>query len=343
MIDVQRLAVLRKVARHGSFNRAALALHCTPSAVSQQIAALERSLGAPVVERSTRGVVLTETGRLLVEAADAIAAELADTQQRLDRLAADRTAPTLTVATFASAGRRLLPAALAGFVADHPEVVLTILEEEPEESLPGVREGRADLALAYHVDGPPSRPGDRSGLDWTPLGADPLRVVLPRHHPAAVRHRDGSEPPHLAELADQRWILGCRKSAAQLARHAALAGVELRIACTATDYDFAQALVHSGVGIALIPELGLIRHPELVALPLAGPAPCRHLGLALSRRRRGPAARLAEELASRLVDQVNRADRADQVNRAGRAGRAGQLGQTDRARGEVSAPAGAAP
>ncbi|MFJ9844695.1 LysR family transcriptional regulator [Kitasatospora sp. NPDC101155] len=300
MIDVQRLAVLREVARCGSFNRAAVALHCTPSAVSQQIAALERGLGAPAVERSTRGVTLTDAGRLLVEAADAIAAELADTQQRIEKLTAVRTA--LTVAAFASGGRRLLPSALAGFVADHPEVELTILEAEPEESLPAVREGRADLALAYHLDGPPpARPGDRSGLDWTALGEDPLRVVLPRRHPAAARYRARPEPPHLAELADQRWILGCHKSAGQLARHAALAGVELRISCTATDYDFAQSLVRAGIGIALIPEIGLTRHPDLVALPLAEPGPRRHLGLALARRRRGHAARLAEELASRLV------------------------------------------
>src|SRR5262249_47714510 len=150
----------------------------------------------PVVERSTRGVTLTDAGRLLVEAADAIAAELTDTQQRIERLTAERTA--LTVATFASAGRRLLPPALAAFVDRHPEVELTILEAEREESLPAVREGRADLALAYHLDGPPpARPGDRSGLDWTPLGADPLRVVLPHRHPVAVRHRERPEPPHL--------------------------------------------------------------------------------------------------------------------------------------------------
>ncbi|MFG3229192.1 LysR family transcriptional regulator [Kitasatospora sp. NPDC048194] len=300
MIDVQRLAVLREVARCGSFNQAATALRCTPSAVSQQIAALERGLGAPAVERSTRGVTLTEAGRLLVEAADAIAAELADTEQRIGKLTAERTA--LVVAAFVSGGRRLLPGALGGFVADHPDVELTILEAEPEESLPAVREGRADLALAYHLDGPPpARPGDRSGLDWSPLGEDPLRVVLPRHHPVAAGYRLRPEPLHLAELADQRWILGCRKSAGQLARHAALAGVDLRISCTATDYEFAQSLVRAGVGIALIPEIGLTGHPDLVALPLAEPGPRRHLGVALSRRRRGPAARLAEELAARLA------------------------------------------
>ncbi|MGW4378816.1 LysR family transcriptional regulator [Kitasatospora sp. NPDC004531] len=313
MIDVQRLAVLREVARQGSFNRAAAALHCTASAVSQQIAALERSLGTPVVERSTRGVTLTDAGRVLVEAADAIAAELADTEQRITRLTAARTA--LTVAAFASGGRRLLPGALAGFAAEHPDVELTVLEAEPEDALPAVREGRADLALAYHLDGPPpSRAGDRSGLDWTPLAEDPLRVVLPRRHPLALRHAaqladpDAAGPApvalHLAELADQRWILGCRKSAGQLARFAALAGVDVRISCTATDYEFAQSLVRSGIGIALIPQIGLADHPDLLALPLADPAPRRHLGLALSRRRRGHRARLAEDLAARLTAEA---------------------------------------
>ncbi|MFD7641698.1 LysR family transcriptional regulator [Kitasatospora sp. NPDC059795] len=298
MIDVQRLAVLREVARRGSFNQAAAALHCTASAVSQQIAALERGLGAPVVERSTRGVTLTGAGRVLVEAADAIAAELADTEQRITRLTAART--TLTVATFASGGRRLLPGALTGFVAEHPEVEPTIVEAEPEDSLPAVREGRADLALAYHLDGPPpARAGDRSGLDWTPLVEDPLLVVLPRRHP--LGHRPVL---HLAELADQRWILGCRKSAGQLARFGALAGVDLRISCTATDYEFAQSLVRSGIGIALIPQIALADHPDLISRPLAEPAPRRHLGLALSRRRRTPRAHLAEALAARLTAEA---------------------------------------
>ncbi|WP_240808832.1 LysR family transcriptional regulator [Microbispora catharanthi] len=107
---MHRLGVLREVARHGSFNRAAAALRFTPSAVSQQIAALERGLGVPVVQRSTRGVVLTEPGRMLVDAAEAIAAELTDAQERIDRLSTARA--RFTIAAFASGGRRLLPPAL---------------------------------------------------------------------------------------------------------------------------------------------------------------------------------------------------------------------------------------
>ncbi|MGP3963335.1 LysR family transcriptional regulator [Nonomuraea sp. 3N208] len=290
MIDVQRLRVLREVAKHGSFNRAATELRFTPSAVSQQIAALERGLGLAVVERSTRGVTLTEAGLLLVETAEAIAAELTDAQERIDRLACERT--RFTVATFASGGRKLLPSALAEFAAAHPEVELTILEREPEDSIPLLKEGRADLALAYHFDGPPpAGPGDRSGLVWTALRTDPLRVVLPRTHPYAHR-----ESLHLAELADERWVLGCLKTVDLLRRYAALAGFELRISCSATDYMFAQSLVSAGVGVALIPEIALMEAPDLVAISLQPPNPSRHIGVATTRRDRGPAQPYVESL-----------------------------------------------
>ncbi|WP_239089493.1 LysR substrate-binding domain-containing protein [Sphaerimonospora thailandensis] len=198
-------------------------------------------------------------------------------------LAADR--DRLTIATFASGGRALLPPALSRFVADHPGVELTILEREPEDSLPLVREGRADLALAYHFDGPPpARPGDRSGLDWAPLISDPLRVVLPHANPHARRRSI-----HLAELAGERWVLGCMKTLDLLRHYADLAGFELRISCGATDYLFAQSLVGAGVGIALIPSIALTQADDLVAIPLEPPSPCRFIGIATSRRRRGPA------------------------------------------------------
>ncbi|MFI9719367.1 LysR family transcriptional regulator [Streptomyces sp. NPDC052396] len=271
MIDVQRLRTLREVARHGSFNRAAAALLLTPSAVSQQIAALERSLGTPVVHRSTRGVTLTDPGRLLVETAETVDAELNQARRRIDRLAAGSTG--LTVATFASGGRRLLPPALTRFVTEHPGVELTVLQREPEDSLPLVREGRADLALAYHFDGPLPV---RAGLEWTPLTADPLSAVLPRGHRLA-----GRDMLEMAELFEERWVLGCMKTQAFLARYAALAGRELRIAAATTDYFFAQTLVSAGVGVSLIPSVALDPSAEeLAVVPLAQPCPARWIGVA---------------------------------------------------------------
>jgi len=150
LIDVHRLAVLREVARAGSFAGAAAALHHTPSAVSQQIAALERGAGIMLVERSTRGVTLTDAGRALLAAADAIHAELQLAAQRLRALAAGGP-QALTVVTFPSAGEPLLAPALTAMTAEAGfRVEVTVIEAEPDEALSSVRDGRADFALVYH-------------------------------------------------------------------------------------------------------------------------------------------------------------------------------------------------
>ncbi|MER5812219.1 LysR family transcriptional regulator [Streptomyces sp. NPDC002033] len=296
MIDVHRLRILRAVAEHGSFNRAAAALRLTPSAVSQHIAVLERSLGHPVAERSTRGVTLTGAGRLLVEAADTITAEIDLVRARVDRLAAGR--PRLTVATFTSGGRHLLPRALGAFVAARPEVELTVVEAEPEVSLPMVRGGAADLALAYHFDGPlPSGAAGRTGPDWLPLIEDPLYAVLPPGHRLAGRQV--LEP---AELAADRWVLGCLKTEAFLRRYADRAGFELRTAASTTDYFFAQTLVGAGVGVALIPRIALAAAAGSAVVPLAAPGPARHIGVATAPHT--PAGSPAAALAAALRETV---------------------------------------
>ncbi|MEU2516764.1 LysR family transcriptional regulator [Streptomyces syringium] len=299
MIDVQRLRTLREVARSGSFNKAAAALLLTPSAVSQQIAALERTLGAQVVERSTRGVSLTEPGRLLVEAAEAISAELSHAREQIDRLATGRT--KLTVATFTSGGHRLLPPVLTHFVAEHPEVELTVLQKEPEHSLPLVREGRADIALAYHFDGPlPVRPGDRSGLDWVPLMDDPMSAVLPVGHRLA-----GRTSLDLAELVRERWVMGCMKAQAFMHRYAERAGYGLRVSAATTDFFFAQTLVAAGVGVSLIPRIAL--DPSVtgaVVIPIDPPRPARYIGVATASRHRARPQPHVEALLAALVRAV---------------------------------------
>ncbi|MER7053980.1 MULTISPECIES: LysR family transcriptional regulator [unclassified Streptomyces] len=275
MIDVQRLRVLRAVAEHGSFNRAASALRLTPSAVSQQVAALERGLGAQVVARSTRGVTLTQAGRIMVGAAESVAAELEHAQQRVAELRTGRT--QLTAATFTSGGRLLLPAALAQLMAAHPRTVLHVREGEPEDTLPLVRQGAVDLALAYHFDGPlPVGPGAGSGLEWTPLLEDPLHVVLPRGHRLADH-----DALDLTELAAEPWVLGCLKTEAYLRRFAERAGFDPAIRGTTTDYFFARSLVAAGMGISLIPSIALAPEiPGLSTVPVTSPGPVRHIGVA---------------------------------------------------------------
>ncbi|MCQ9131633.1 LysR family transcriptional regulator [Streptomyces hilarionis] len=275
MIDVQRLRVLRAVAEHGSFNRAAAALRLTPSAVSQQVASLERTLGAQVVARSTRGVTLTPAGRIMVGAAESVAAELELARQRVASL--DTGVTQLTVATFTSGGRLLLPAALTRLMAAHPRTVLHVREGEPEDTLPLVRQGAVDLALAYHFDGPlPGGRGPGSTLEWTPLLEDPLHVVLPQGHRLA-----GRNALDLADVAAEPWVLGCLKTEAYLRRFAERAGFDPEIRGTTTDYFFARSLVAAGLGISLIPSIALAPGiPGLSSVPITSPAPVRHIGVA---------------------------------------------------------------
>jgi DNA-binding transcriptional LysR family regulator len=293
MIDVRRLQVLREVARRGSFHRAAAELRLTPSAVSQQISALERGVGRAVVRRSTRGVEITDAGRVLLGAAETITAELDHAVREIERL---ETSPArLTVATFTSGGQRILPAALTRFTADRPDVELTVLEAEPGDSLALVRSGAADLALAYHLDGPPPvRPGDRSGLDWTPLLDDPMWIVLPAGHELAGRESIG-----LAELAGQRWVHGCLVVDETVERYAAMLGFDVRTACRSTDYLFAQSLVRAGVGISMIPQIALTADAGgLAFVALRPPAPSRYVGVVTARRQR------TNPLAQALLDTL---------------------------------------
>ncbi|MEU4623674.1 LysR family transcriptional regulator [Actinoplanes sp. NPDC023801] len=277
MIDPRRLQVLIEVARQGSLNRAAAELRLTPSAVSQQISALERAVGTPVVRRSTRGVELTEAGRVLTEAATAIAAELLSAEREIARLST-RT-ERLTVATFTSGGQRILPHALTRFTAQRPGVELTVIESEPEASLPLVRSGAADLALVYHYDGVPAIP---PGVEWTPLLDDPMWIVLPAGHRYA-----GRTALALTELSGERWVQGCLSVAEMIEHYAALAGFDVVTACRGTDYQFAQSLVRAGIGISMIPEVALTADTSgLTAARLLPPGPCRYVGAAIARRRR---------------------------------------------------------
>ncbi|MGW2635277.1 LysR family transcriptional regulator [Streptomyces chattanoogensis] len=280
MIDVQRLRILRAVADHGSFSKAAAALRLTPSAVSQHIAVLERSLGAQVVARSTRGVTLTQAGQIMVGAAESVAAELEQAKQQVERLSTGLA--QLTIATFTSGGRHLLPGALPHLMATHPHTLIHVREGEPEDTLPLVRQGAVDLALAYHFDGPlPTGPGPSAGLQWTPLLQDPLHVVLPQEHPLADR-----AALDLTDLAAEPWVLGCLKTQAYLRRYAQQAGFEPQVRGTTTDYFFARSLVAAGMGISLIPSIALTPHlPGLRTIAIKPPTPTRHIGIATISRR----------------------------------------------------------
>lgn len=173
---MRQLEMLLAVAEHGSFAAAAGALRLTPSAVSQQMSALERAVGHNLFERSTRGVVLTEAASLLTTSAQSIRGELTRTQRLHDTLDRGKP-PTLTIASFTSAGEQILAPALVKLTEQfgHP-INVTVLEAEPDDAVRAVKEGRADLAITYRLG---EAPQPDTSLRYRPLGADPLRLVVP--------------------------------------------------------------------------------------------------------------------------------------------------------------------
>ena len=277
MIDVHRLAVLREVARAGSFAGAAAVLHHTPSAVSQQIAALERGAGVILVERSTRGVTLTDAGRLLLATADAIHAELQVAAQQLRALQAGGP-QALTVVTFPSAGEPLLAPALTA---------LTAAASEPVE-----------LVYHFHTPQPPRAwPAAAGPGTYTALAADHLRLLVPAGHPLA-----GRPAVSLAEFAGERWIHGWGEVGGVLDMLAAVSGFHPRVACRSSDYRFMSALVGAGVGVALVPSLARTGNPQVRDLQIT-PQPTRYIGAWLPRRHQpNPAAeRLITALRTRAL------------------------------------------
>jgi molybdate transport repressor ModE-like protein len=286
MLDVRRLRVLREVALRGSFSAAAEALTYSQSAVSQQIAALEREAGTRLVERNGRGIRLTDAGRALVHRADAILVELAAADAELQAIAGLR-AGRVRVSTFASAATALLPAAVTAFRAAHPAVQVELsLVEATAEAVGGLRTGRADLVL---VARPAGEPLDDQ-VEAQVLFEDPMLAVLPGGHRLA-----GRRTLRLDDLAGEPWVLGggpgCSDRATILrACHAA--GFEPRITVDfpTDDYNATQGMVAAGAGVTLLPRLALaVPRDDLAVRPLAGAAPTREVVAAVRRGDQAPA------------------------------------------------------
>jgi DNA-binding transcriptional LysR family regulator len=249
MLDVRRMRVLREVAVRGSFSAAAEALSFTQSAVSQQIAALEREAGTLLVQRNARGVRLTEAGEALVRHADAILARLDEAEAELEAIAGLR-GGRLRMASFESAAASLMPLAIAAFRAAHPAIELSLILTEPEDSAPLLKSGEIDLALGYD-----SRiRGEVDGIARHHLLSDPMFLVMRADHPLARKRN-----LRLADLADDPWIAGTSDCECNrlITRACAVAGFEPRIEFQTDDYAAMQGFVAAGVGVSLIAELGL--------------------------------------------------------------------------------------
>jgi DNA-binding transcriptional LysR family regulator len=272
MLDVRRLRVLREVAAHGSFSAAAEALSYTQSAVSQQIAALEREAGSRLVERSARGVRLTDAGRALVSHADAILARLADAEQELRAIAGLR-GGRLRLAAFPSACSTLAPLAVARFRERHPGVDLSLHPAEPDEGERLLRAGEVDIALSIETTFAARHADD---VDRVALLDDPMYIMLPRGHPMAGRAR-----LRLADLAEDPWMIGTAghcPDASIFLRACQAAGFEPSIAFNLDDYNAIQGFVAAGMGVSFIPDLALITvRDDVVVRSLGARPPVRRI------------------------------------------------------------------
>ena len=297
MLDVRRMKVLREVAARGSFSAAAEALSFTQSAISQQVAALERETGTKLVERGPRGIRLTQAGEVVVKHADAVLSRLSCAEEELQALAGLR-GGRLSLSTFQSAGATLVPRAIAAFHQRYPDVELALTQAEPEEATHLLRGGELDLAIVYDFDGIPG--GLEDGLDAVHLIDDRYDLLLARDHPLADKARI-----RMADLADERWVnstggCGCH----QAVIHAcAQAGFEPRVAFETDEILSVQALVANGMGVTLMPQLALTAvHPGVAVRPVGREAPMRHIYAARMRDAyRSPATQAMLQL---LVDMA---------------------------------------
>ena len=263
-VEVRHLAALEAIARTHSFSQAAVLLGYAQSAVSQQIATLERAVGHKLVERpgGPRPVSLTSAGEVLLRHATHITARLGAAKADLDALAAGD-AGSLRIGTFQSASARLLPPTLTRFRDEWPRITVELRNERRGSVLEElVRAGQLDLAFTD------------TGLHAEPLRAaelivDPYVVMLPPSHPLSEH-----DEINLGMLDGVRMISGASDDTCDLRVYEAInrSGVRPVTIFRSDDNLTTQRLVASGLGIAIVPLLAvevLVPDAAVTVLPLA--------------------------------------------------------------------------
>jgi DNA-binding transcriptional LysR family regulator len=252
MLDLRRLRLLRELHERGTIAAVADALNFTPSAVSQQLAVLEREAGVTLLERAGRGVRLTDAALVLVGHA-AVLLERAE-QAKTDLAAAAGTVVGRgRIAAFQSVSLQIAAPAMATLARTAPDLRCELLEAEPEDALPELALGDLDLVLA---DEWPHQPRSRpSGVDRHELLADPVRVALPADHRAA---RADPNVVRLQELAGEPWVcghsgMGWSEVTTRTCRDRG--GFDPDIRHRTNDAIVALRLVAHGLAVSLVPDL----------------------------------------------------------------------------------------
>jgi DNA-binding transcriptional LysR family regulator len=257
MLDVRKLHLLRELALRGTIAAVADALSYTPSAVSQQLAALERDAGVPLLRRTGRRVALTPAGATLAAQTEAILGLL---EEAAAGLAAARTGLTgpLRIGAFQTAVRTILPAALVALGRDHPGLELMVTELDPAAVPDALRSGALDVALVHEYDYVPAEPDP--ALDTEPLLEEAIYLASP-----APGEKSGDP---IRQHRGAPWIVASPGTLCHVmaVRACQAAGFTPRIRHHADDFATVLALVAAGQGVALVPELGVIGPPPGVTL-----------------------------------------------------------------------------
>ena len=282
MLDVRRLRLLSELARRGTIAEVARVVGYTPSAISQSLTQLEHEVGVALLERDGRRVRLTPAARGLVARADRVLAELDAAEAEL---AAEQQAirGEVVIGAFPSAAVELVVPAIVDLSHRHSDLSCTVREHEPEDGVPLLRSGELDLLVSESYDA--VAPAPIGGLESHPLLTEPLLLVLPTEDPAR-------EPVALETLSDAPWIAGVAGTQFDAVLEAVCrsAGFAPRIAHRADDASLLQALVGSGLGIALLPALACTDSEGVRFAEIEPPPPRRHVSALV---RRGAARRPA--------------------------------------------------
>ena len=267
MLDLRRLRLLHELHARGTIAAVADALQFTPSAVSQQLAVLEREAGVALLEPAGRGVRLTDAARVLVHHAEALL-ERAEVAEADLAAAAGAVAGRGRIASFQSVAIRLAVPAIRALARDAPGLRCELVEAEPEQALPALALGDLDLVLADEWQHQPRlRP---ASVDREDLHRDPVHLVLPADHPTARRHRHAVP---LAELAGETWTTshagtGWEQMTNRTCRE--LGGFDPDIRHRTNDSVTTLAIVANGQAVTLLPEfVGPESNPGVVVRRVA--------------------------------------------------------------------------
>ena len=253
MLDLRRLRLLREVDARGTVHGAARALDYTPSAISQQLAVLEREAGAKLLERAGRNVRLTDAGRVLVRHAAGLLDGIEAAEAELAGIAAGRPAGVVRVSAFQSAFLRIVAPAIAALARSHPDVRVEATELEVEQGVPALRLQQLDVVVGDEYEGQP-RPV-HADLTRTSLVRERIQLAMPADHPLAR----GRRVP-LARLADAEWA-ACQSGNGHREMHIRacrqLGGFEPDLRYASDDLLILLELVRTTGACALLPDLVL--------------------------------------------------------------------------------------